>query len=105
MDFETYLRFLLALLAVLALIGVLAWLARRFGLAGALVERAGVRVRRLGIVEVLPVDARRRLVLVRRDGVEHLILTGATHDLVIETRISAPAPSSLVPPIPGSANR
>lgn len=88
MDFAAYLNALFALVAVLALIGVLAWAARRYGLAGAVPTRGRAR-RRLGIVEVLPVDARRRLVLVRRDGVEHLILTGATQDVVVERGIPA----------------
>lgn len=41
--------------------------------------------RRLSVVEVLPVDDRRRLVLVRRDGAEHLLLVGGPGgDLVVE---------------------
>ena len=104
MDFALYLRFLLALIAVLALIGALAWLARRFGLGGAIATRTGGRVRRLGVVEVLPVDARRRLLLIRRDGVEHLILTGATADIVIETGIPVPASVPTVQQPSGSAS-
>ena len=50
---------------------------------------------RLGVVEQASVDARRRLVLIRRDGVEHLIMTGGPVDVVIETGIQArePAPA------------
>lgn len=44
---------------------------------------------RLGVVEQASVDARRRLVLIRRDGVEHLIMTGGPVDVVIETGIQA----------------
>ena len=33
-------------------------------------------------------DARRRLVLIRRDDVEHLIMTGGPVDVVIETGIA-----------------
>jgi flagellar protein FliO/FliZ len=44
---------------------------------------------RLGVVEQASVDARRRLVLIRRDGVEHLIMTGGPVDMVIETGIQA----------------
>lgn len=43
--------------------------------------------RRLGVVEQASVDGRRRLILVRRDGVEHLIMTGGPVDVVIETGI------------------
>ena len=47
---------------------------------------------RLGVVEQASVDSRRRLVLIRRDGVEHLIMTGGPVDMVIETGIQAPQP-------------
>jgi flagellar protein FliO/FliZ len=43
---------------------------------------------RLGISEQAAVDSRRRLVLVRRDNVEHLIMTGGPVDVVIETGIA-----------------
>jgi hypothetical protein len=42
---------------------------------------------RLGISEYLEVDKQRRLVLVRRDEVEHLILIGGNHDVVVEAAI------------------
>lgn len=43
--------------------------------------------RRLDIVEQSSLDGRRRLVLIRRDDVEHLIMTGGPVDVVIETGI------------------
>ena len=87
-DFGTYAQFLLALLFVLALIGVIALVARRLGLGGpAPVRRAD---RRLALVESLPIDGRRRLVLVRRDNTEHLLLLGAGSERVVETGIAAP---------------
>jgi len=49
----------------------------------------GGREKRLGIVEQSSVDGRRKLVLVRRDDVEHLIMTGGPVDVVIETGIHA----------------
>ena len=51
--------------------------------------------RRLGLVEQTTVDNRRKLLLVRRDGIEHLIMTGGPVDLVIETGIGAPAASAI----------
>ena len=45
---------------------------------------------RLGVVEQATIDSRRRLVLIRRDDVEHLIMTGGPVDVVIEDRIRAP---------------
>lgn len=86
MELATYFRFVAALVFVLALIGGAAWLARRTGFAGLTPARRG-RTRRLGIVEVAAVDSRRRLVLVRRDGAEHLLLVGGASDLVVETGI------------------
>lgn len=43
--------------------------------------------KRISIVETASIDGRRRLVLIRRDNVEHLIMTGGPVDLVIETGI------------------
>jgi flagellar protein FliO/FliZ len=45
---------------------------------------------RLGVTEHARVDSRRMLVLIRRDDVEHLIMTGGPVDVVIETGIAAP---------------
>lgn len=99
MEFDIYLRFLLALIFVLGLIGLLTWIVRRFGLAGRLTPSRG-RERRLEVVEVLALDGKHRLVLLRRDSVEHLVLMGTTTDLVIERGISppsAPAPTRYEP--------
>jgi len=87
MDVTEYLRFALALVFVLALIGVLAAVARRagFGFPAKAIRPSGTR--RLSIVEVTPLDGRRRLVLVRRDDVEHLLILGPTSELVVETNI------------------
>ena len=43
--------------------------------------------KRLDVVDQANIDGRRRLVLVRRDNVEHLIMTGGPVDVVIETGI------------------
>jgi flagellar protein FliO/FliZ len=80
-------RYVLSLIFVLALIGLFAWLLRKFGPPSRL-KRGGTR--RLSIVEIQPIDARRRLVLVRRDDREHLILLGIGQDLVIEAGIAPP---------------
>lgn len=54
--------------------------------------------KRLGVLEMTPVDGRRRLVLVRRDDVEHLIMIGGPVDVVIETSIGAPLAVSTARP-------
>ena len=86
MELGDYARFILALVFVLALIGLLTWLVRRFGLAGRM-PTARKHGRRLDIVEVVALDSRHRLVLVRRDRTEHLVLLGANADIVVERGI------------------
>ena len=51
---------------------------------------------RLAVSEQATLDSRRKLVLVRRDDVEHLIMTGGPVDVVIETGISAPKPERAI---------
>lgn len=54
-------------------------------LSGPVMGRKG---QRLGISEYHEIDKTRRLVLVRRDDTEHLILIGGGQDIVIESGIS-----------------
>jgi len=61
---------------------------------------AGRRGQRLGISEYYEIDKSRRLVLVRRDNVEHLILIGGAHDLVIEQAITPAAIAAAYTPSP-----
>jgi flagellar biogenesis protein FliO len=80
-------KFFIAFAVVLALIGLTAWLVRRFGanrLGG-----AGARGRqpRLAVIDAATVDGRRRLVLIRRDNIEHLLMIGGPTDLVVEPNI------------------
>ena len=85
MEFIELLRYFGALLLVLAMVGGAGLLARRFGVPG--VSRA-VSDRRLAIVETLMVGPRQRLFIVRRDDVEHLLLSGPDGTLIVESRIS-----------------
>src|SRR5215471_7165002 len=80
-------RFVVAFVIVLALIGLTFWLIRRFG--GARVSNGQQKGRqpRLAVIDAAPVDGRRRLVLVRRDNVEHLLMIGGPTDVVVETNI------------------
>src|SRR4249919_3884104 len=85
-------RFVVAFVIVLALIGLTFWLIRRFGTArvGAAAQRG--RQPRLAVIDAAPVDGRRRLVLVRRDNVEHLLLIGGPSDFVVEQNIVRATP-------------
>ncbi len=78
-----YMRYLGALLLIVGLIGGAAWAAKRFGLAPKVTGGNG----RIGVVAVQSLDTRRKLVLVRRDDREHLLVLGPTSETVIETGI------------------
>nr|WP_206679700.1 flagellar biosynthetic protein FliO [Rhizobium changzhiense] len=98
-------RFLLAAggvgLALLLLIIVL-WVIRSRA-PSPFVRGGRNRQPRLQVLDAAAVDARRRLVLVRRDDVEHLIMIGGPSDIVIESRIlpaAAEQPDSAIRPQP-----
>jgi flagellar protein FliO/FliZ len=95
------LTFFFAFVAVLALIGVAAWLVRRFAgnRLGANPNRG--RMPRLAVIDAAAVDGRRRLVLVRRDNVEHLLMIGGPTDIVVEPNIVRAMPGrDQIPPRP-----
>jgi flagellar protein FliO/FliZ len=73
--------------AVLALIGVAAWLVRRFAGSRLGTNTNRGRMPRLAVIDAAAVDGRRRLVLVRRDNVEHLLMIGGPTDIVVESNI------------------
>lgn len=82
-------RFIIAAVAVAAglllLVAVLWFMRNR---ASSPFIRGGKnRQPRLAVLDAAAVDTRRRLVLVRRDDVEHLIMIGGPTDIVIESRI------------------
>ena len=96
MDLVDFGRYAGGLLVTLGLLALLGWAGKRFDLFKTLRgERAG---RRLAIVETLPVDARRRLALVRADGREHLVLLSGAGDILLESRDAQELP----PPAAGS---
>jgi flagellar protein FliO/FliZ len=79
-------RFFIAFLVVLALIGLTAWLVRRFG-ANRLGGTTRGRQPRLAVIDAATIDGRRRLVLIRRDNIEHLLMIGGPTDVVVEPNI------------------
>jgi hypothetical protein len=81
------LRILLAIFVVLALIGLVGWLVRRFGSERLWAASTRSRQPRLAVIDAATVDGRRRLLLIRRDNVEHLLMIGGPTDIVIEPNI------------------
>ena len=74
------------LAVVVALIALVIWGIRYFG-GGATGPTVRGRLPRLAIVDTLAVDNKRKLVLLRRDNVEHLVLIGGPSDVVVEPSI------------------
>lgn len=85
-------------IAVLALLLIVLALWRTFS-----PRISGRRGQRLGVTEYYELDKTRRLVLLRRDNVEHLVLIGGGQDLVIEAGITpGQLAASFPPPEPGA---
>ncbi|HVK79544.1 MAG TPA: flagellar biosynthetic protein FliO [Verrucomicrobiae bacterium] len=90
MDLLDWARSLFALIATLALILGVAYGARRLGM----LQPTAQGPRRLKISESLMIDPRRRLVIVRCDGREHLMLLSPAGDVVVgETQAEAAPPA------------
>jgi hypothetical protein len=92
-DLSVPVKFVIAFVVALAVLGVGGYLMRRF--SGGNLAALGPRGRqpRLAVIDAASVDGSRRLVLVRRDNVEHLLLIGGPTDVVIE-------PSDVIAHIP-----
>ncbi len=111
MEYADYMRFFFALMFVVGLIGGTAVLARRFGLAPGTATGGRASKKRLEIVESLTLDTKRRMIIVRRDNQEHLILLGTESETIVETSFERPAqlPVEVVetqtPDIPSSAGK
>jgi hypothetical protein len=76
--------------AFLVLIAVLLFLRRRN--SPLFVKGGRAREHRLLVLDAAAVDAKRRLVLIKRDDSEHLIMIGGPTDIVIETGIASGRP-------------
>ncbi|MDZ7600889.1 MAG: flagellar biosynthetic protein FliO, partial [Hoeflea sp.] len=83
-------------IALLALVGVF-WIIRARS-TSTFIRGGKNRQPRLAVLDATAVDTRRRLVLIRRDDVEHLIMIGGPSDIVIESRIVHPADDQVAPP-------
>ncbi|WP_428408094.1 FliO/MopB family protein [Hyphococcus sp.] len=85
-------RVVFSLAIVLGMIGAFAYLARKAGFSN-LAAAAGKK-RRLSISETLPLDARRRLAIVRCDDLEYLIVLGPSGETIVASGLE-PAPAQL----------
>ncbi len=76
----------LALVALIALV-VLVWAGRAIFNGRVRASSGRNRQPRLGVVDAYDIDRQRQLVIVRRDGVEHLVMIGGPNDVLIESGI------------------
>lgn len=91
MDEPDPLRILMALLLVLSLIGLMALVLRRLAASGKFSGHVSVPGQgRLHVIETRYLDARRRLVLIRRDRTEHLLLLADGRETILESHIPSP---------------
>jgi flagellar protein FliO/FliZ len=84
-------KLLIAFAILFILIVTTFWLLRRVGskrIGGA----SRGRQPRLAVIDAAAVDGRRRLVLIRRDNLEHLLMIGGPRDVVIEQNIVRAVP-------------
>jgi flagellar protein FliO/FliZ len=105
-DGSSGLKILIAAVVVLVLLALAVWLVRRFsgGRLGGGTTRG--RQPRLAVIDQATVDGRRRLVLIRRDNVEHLLIIGGPTDVVVEQNIlrAAAVQRDVVPARPAAAS-
>ena len=80
------LRVVFGFVAVLGMIGACAYAARKAGLAS--LSGATGNKRRLAISEMLPLDARRRLALIRCDDAEYLIVLGPSGETLVASGLT-----------------
>src|SRR3954468_4412550 len=80
-------KFIAGIVFVISLMLLLAWALKKSGLGGVALGKPS---RRLQVVETLPVHHKRRLVLVRCDEKEYLLMLGHDSETVVATGIEAP---------------
>lgn len=76
MDFLGLVRAAFGLLLTLGLVGLAAYAARRWGPAGLFQTRTPGAPRRLSVVESLSLSPTQRLLIVKVDGAERLVVLG-----------------------------
>lgn len=88
-------RIFFALIAVIGMIGLAALAAKKLGLQNG--AAALNRIRRLTLIETLPIDQRRRAAIIACDGREHLIILDQARVTVVEKAIPAREPAEVDP--------
>lgn len=85
-DSQLVIRLILGMVFLLALLTFGLWTMRKSGIGGSF-QKVRSKNKRASIVEVQAIDPKRRLIMIRRDDVEHLLLLGPHTDILIEANI------------------
>lgn len=85
-DSQLVIRLILGMVFLLALLTFGLWTMRKSGIGGGF-QKVRSKNKRASIVEVQAIDPKRRLIMIRRDNVEHLLLLGPHTDILIEGNI------------------
>lgn len=88
-DTQLIMRLILGMVFIFALLTFGVWILKKSGFS-AQIQKSRSKNKRASIVEVQQVDTKRRLIMVRRDDVEHLILLGPNNDVLVEASIPDP---------------
>ncbi|MEE2760979.1 MAG: flagellar biosynthetic protein FliO [Pseudomonadota bacterium] len=92
-----YMKFLMALIFVLGLIWGLTLAAKHFGFGNRGPVQRGA-AKRLSIVDTMVLDPKRRVVIVRVDETEHLLLLGQSGEQVINPNLTASPAGTIAHP-------
>ena len=91
--------FALGIVIVLIVLGL--WLLKLLTRATGRLGHANEK--RLQVIDTANVDGKRKVMIIRRDNVEHVIMTGGPQDLLIESGIAVPEPQPLRRPMAARA--
>lgn len=94
MEAEKLINTFLALIFVVALMGLLALLAKKFGLNNS----KGAQGKRLKILETLAIDSKRRAVILQCDEKQHLVILSQNGQTVVDKEIPLPIEKKDVKP-------
>ncbi len=93
MEMHDYLKFAASFVFVLSLMGGLSYILKRFNFGHA--GMMSPSKKRLKLVEILPLDGRRKAILIQRDNTQHLVILGASGETVIEKNIEPPKDTAI----------
>lgn len=85
LDMGMVLKSFFAFCFVMSLMFLLSWALKRYGFPGKSMLPGSKR--RLKVIEQIQIDQRRKLILIRRDDKEYLIVAGPSGETVVESGI------------------